>query len=406
MQMPGTSFNVTAKNWLRAALLGACTLALLPHGTAAQGLFSSAVTVNDRAITQYEVNQRALLLQFFNTPGDAQQNARESLIDDALRQEELARYTIALTDEQYDMALAEFAGRANLTPAQLLANMGQLGIDGAALRDYLRVSVLWRDYVRARFNSTITVTEADIDAYIARAATASQGMEILLSELIMPLVPGQEQQIQQLAQQFSQLTSTAAFSDAAREYSVTNSRANGGQMDWVPLANFPPGLQNVLSAMSPGQVTAPLGIEGGVALLQVRGLREGRIANASVASVEYAVMQVPSVAAAERILPTVATCDDLYTHNLQNADVTLTRQSVAPAQVPAEVAPVISTMNPGNIIATPTANGATITMLCARNITPPQGLTRELASNLVRGERLESRGDRIIAELRANAVIR
>ncbi|WP_197504064.1 hypothetical protein [Ketogulonicigenium vulgare] len=45
-------------------------------------------------------------------------------------------------------------------------------------------------------------------------------------------------------------------------------------------------------------------------------------------------------------------------------------------------------------------------MLCARNITPPQGLTRELASNLVRGERLESRGDRIIAELRANAVIR
>ncbi|ADO42804.1 hypothetical protein EIO_1681 [Ketogulonicigenium vulgare Y25] len=40
MQMPGTSFNVTAKNWLRAALLGACTLALLPHGTAAQGLVS------------------------------------------------------------------------------------------------------------------------------------------------------------------------------------------------------------------------------------------------------------------------------------------------------------------------------------------------------------------------------
>jgi peptidyl-prolyl cis-trans isomerase SurA len=62
--------------------------------------FSPVVTVNDRVITQYEMDQRLLFLQILRQPGDLPALARTGLIDDRLRKFAAAEAGVKVTPEQ------------------------------------------------------------------------------------------------------------------------------------------------------------------------------------------------------------------------------------------------------------------------------------------------------------------
>lgn len=157
---------------MRRRILGAAIAAALvagsPSSMVAQDLFSPVITVNERAVTAWEIDQRTLILQFFRTPGDVKQQAIDGLIEDRLRQQELARVGLALTEEAYQQALEEFAARADLTGQQLLDLLAQNGIDQSTLRDFLSVGTAWRDYVRQLYGSRTDISEAEIDAALDR----------------------------------------------------------------------------------------------------------------------------------------------------------------------------------------------------------------------------------------------
>ena len=58
--------------------LAAGALALMAANAAlSQSAFSPAITVNDRVITYYEIEQRALLLAIMSTPGDVRAGGQE-----------------------------------------------------------------------------------------------------------------------------------------------------------------------------------------------------------------------------------------------------------------------------------------------------------------------------------------
>ena len=95
---------------IRLMLLAAM---LVPMSARAQGQFSPVITVNDTAITPYEIEQRALLLKLFGTTGDLQKAARDSLIEDSLKDEALTRANLILDAENLQRALDEFATRTN-----------------------------------------------------------------------------------------------------------------------------------------------------------------------------------------------------------------------------------------------------------------------------------------------------
>src|SRR5690349_1553294 len=106
-------------NFLRA--LG--VLVLLSGPVAAQDLFSPAIVVNDRAVTGYELQQRTLLLQAFRTPGDLPELARTQLVEERLKQQEMERAGVQLTDEALARAITDFSARTNLSAEELKAQL-------------------------------------------------------------------------------------------------------------------------------------------------------------------------------------------------------------------------------------------------------------------------------------------
>ncbi|HAV09469.1 MAG TPA: peptidylprolyl isomerase, partial [Rhodobacteraceae bacterium] len=73
---------------VRTLLIAAtAALALVPRLATAQGLFSPAYIVNDKIVTNFEIDQRAKLLTMLRAPGDPAKVAREQLIEERLKLE-------------------------------------------------------------------------------------------------------------------------------------------------------------------------------------------------------------------------------------------------------------------------------------------------------------------------------
>jgi len=327
------------------------TLLMLATATAtfAQGKFNGVITVNDTVITAYELDQRIKMLRLFRTPGDLNDVAREQLIEERLKDEELTRFGVVLSAEGLDAAVAEFASRANLTAEQFIQLLAQNGVDRPALEQFVRIGVTWRDFIRTRFAAQAEITDAEVDRALSRSGNSAAGIEVLLSEIIIPAPPPRAAAAQAQAERISQLTSTAAFSAQARRVSALPSRNNGGRLGWLPITNYPPQLHGLLLGLSNGEVTAPINITNGVALFQMRGIREVATAPATPTNVDYAAFALAPDVDAQDIIDRIDTCDDLYGIAQGQPEEVLDRVTAAPADIAQDIALALARLDPGEV---------------------------------------------------------
>jgi peptidyl-prolyl cis-trans isomerase SurA len=390
-------------------IITAFALLLSSQFANAQSQFSPAIIVNDRAITSYEIDQREKLLTLFRTPGDIPKLAREQLIEDRLKQGELARAGLRLDEDSLTEEMEAFASRADMTLDQFSAILSQNGIETQTLADFVANGVTWRDYIRTRFGRNAQITEAEIDRALGRSNNSATGIQVLLSEIIIAAPPERAAQVMARAQQISQLTSTGAFSAAAREVSALPSRANGGRLGWLPISNYPQQIRTLLLGLSNGEVTAPLPIPNGVALFQMRGIREVAQAQADPTALEYAAFYVSADAGeAQRVADRVDTCDDLYGEAQGLPAERLERDTLPFSEIPQDVAIELARLDPGEVSTNLTrSNGETrvVLMLCSRQFTEGDTPDREAIRDQLRSQRLSGLAASLLADLRAAATI-
>ena len=393
----------------------ALALALWAPVVAAQGLFSPVVTVDGQAVTQYELDQRARLLEFFDTRGDLRELALEQLIEDRLKQAEMRQAGLRISDEALTAELETFAARAELSLEELIPVLAQQGIAVETLRDFVEVGVTWRDYVRVRFAPRVTITDAEVDRELEQRGARGGQVQILLSEIIIAAPPEMAERAARAAEQISAMRSFDEFSAAAAQVSALPTREQGGRLDWLPLTNFPPALRQPLFELEVGEVTEPIGIENGIALFQKRGVREVAVPTPAPASIDYATYLIPGGNSAEarseaaQITTRLDTCDDLYGVNLGSDPARITRRTAAPGAIPSSLATQLARMDVGETsYATTTADGANLilVMLCARTSVAGAELDRDAVLEQLRSRQLAGYADGLLEDLRARANIR
>ena len=397
------------------AVVLSCAVMLGATNVAAQGQLATAITVDSRVVTQFEIDDRKRLLEIFNTAGDTDRIAREGLIEDRLKQQEMARFNRSLSEAELQQALEEFVGRANLTLPEFGQVLAARNVAPRTFIDYVSVGVMWRDFIRARFNREITITDVDIERALAQQGATSTQLEVLLSEIIIAAPPERAAQVQEVAGRISRLRSFSEFENAARQVSALPSRDNGGRLGWLPIDNYPPQIRQLLLELRPGEVTEPIDIPNGVALFQMRGQREAQRAALAPLSIEYAAYYIPggrsegALRAAADISNQVDTCDDLYGVARNQPAEVLDRLTLAPEEISDDIALELARLDSGEVSYNLTrSNGETLVflMLCARNNAGAGTSDRELIRNQIRSQRLNALAAALVADLRASADIR
>lgn len=381
---------------------------------AAQGSLQPVITVNSGAVTAFELDQRKRMLEVFRTPGNLTEAARVALIEDRLKQQLLASAGLKLSEESLRAAMSDFAGRANLELDQFIDVLAANGVAEETLRDFVSIGVSWHDYIRNRYGSQVRITDAEVNRAIAQTQSGGAVIEVLLSEIIIAAPPPRAAQAMATAQRISQLRSTSAFEAQARRVSALPSRSKGGRLGWLPITNYPPQIQNIIMGLSPGEVTEPLPITNGVALFQLRAIREAKVASVPPTEIDYAVFYInggktpAGIAAAQDLVDRTDTCNDLYGAAKDLPADVLDRRSLAPADIPQDVALELARLDTDEMSYNLTRNdGQTlmVLMMCGRTNAESEGVDAEAIRNQLRSQRLASLATALLEDMRTSATI-
>ncbi|MEH6360738.1 MAG: peptidylprolyl isomerase, partial [Amylibacter sp.] len=251
----------------------------------AASIYSPIYHVNDSVVTEYELQQRIKMLQSFGTSGDLRQMATDQLIEDRLRFQAANEAGITTNEEEILGGMEEFAARGNFSMEQLLNYFRQRGVHRETFEDFVRAGILWRNVIGARFASKVNVTDEEVDAQL-NVNAISFPKTVNVAEIILPVAERGAAQTRALADRLSQtLKSNSQFSVAAKKFSKSDTAFRGGAMGWIPLGTLPAQVSSRVSALEPGQVTAPIILGSAIALYQLRGVREAKSAGEQVISV-------------------------------------------------------------------------------------------------------------------------
>lgn len=395
------------KSALRAAAFG-WALAAMPifGGMAAfaqDGAFGPRLYVNDRAISNFEVQQRTLFLTLLRAPGDLDAEAIKGLIEDRLRGSVAKQQGLTLTAEAVIAGMNEFAARANLTGDQFVAALGQAGVAPETFRDFVSAGLIWRDVVRAKFGGQVSISEAEIDRAIARSKQATTA-RVLLSEIVIP--GGEGLAIEEKLKR-EKATGTA-FTAAAKRYSKAPSAEAGGVLDWLPLANLPAEVRAAVIGLEKGQISDPVRVPGGLAVFLLRDIAQDPTPELAPIDVKYAQYLVPddgvSVAA---VRAKVDVCDDLYAVAKGQPEDRLKVETLPIGQLPTAIAAELAQLDPGESSTAITQGQSRVfLMLCSRTAKQELPAQRDDIRTQLINARLGGLAERYLAELKADAIIR
>lgn len=398
---------------------------------AAQNPFEPVVYVNNLAVTRYEVDQRMRFMRILGAPATTEAEAEQALIDDRLRMFAAEQLGIEATEEGLQTGLDEFASRGGMNSAQFTAALERGGVEPQVYRDFVAAGIVWRGVVRQRLLPLLNVSDSEIDRELKRRVETPVVTRVLLSELIIPAPPGQEQAAMDLANRIAGSRPTEAqFADAARRFSAAGSAKSGGRLDWVNIANLPPTLRPVLLALQPGQTSQPLNVQGAVVLFQLRDSQGTLRPGAREQVLDYMTLRMASATEAATLAARARTCDTLYA-DAGSAAAAIQRQTQSQNAIPTLIATQLASLDDNEAAVVNYGNAAELVMLCSRQpallaeaqsdvattALPEDGVeaavpdTDAIPSRDAVREELFSRkageaADAYLAELRADAVIR
>ncbi len=392
--------------------LAATTLTFAAPQSVAQSLFSPAIRVNQDVVTWYELEQRQQFVNALGIAGGSEAEVRQALIDERLRKQAMREAGIEVPPEAIQAGIDEFAARGRLSTEQFLQLLANEGVDQETVRDFVADQLTWRNYVSARFLSQATPSEEEINRALGQGGGG--GLQVLLSEIIIPVNQQTLAQTELLAEEIANLEGFDAFSAAATQYSAAETRNNGGRLDWLNLSSLPPALQPVVLGLKDGEITRPVGLPNAIALFQMRGLREVAAGTPTFSKIDYAIYYMAggrsaeTLAAAAKLREEIDTCDDLYGIAQEQPAEVLERVEATPSEIPRDIAVELAKLDPNEVSTTLTRNnGQTLMflMMCNRTRDLGENTSRADVANALTQQRLQALADSLLEQLRADASI-
>ena len=368
--------------------------------------FSAVIQVDEMIITQYEIDQRAKFFKLLNFPGNHENEAKKSLIDDRLKMRAAEQLGIKIQGERLKFEMQTFANRANLTLDEFATRLKKQGVDRRTWEMYMQIPILWFKAVNKKFASEISQNVSK-DGTSSELLTGSE-LQVLLTEIIIPVQSGFEEEALQTAEKLRKINSLEKFSEAAYKYSAAPTRSTGGKVKWQNLSDLPFIVKPLVAGLAIGEVTEPLTLPGGIAIFQLRNLRESKFKEKKIKFIDYlefTFAKDPKIKKA--LIRDILVCDDLYSFSKKIKNSQLKRNNLKAANISKSLKKTLGSLDTNEFILENTENGtAKLLMVCGRKETETLS-SQDISqiNQIIANKRLYSLADSYIDNLRQEAVI-
>jgi len=176
--------------------------------------------VNRIPITTYDIQRRAAFMRLQNRKGNLEALAEEEMIAQALRQAEVGRLNIRVSDDQVADAYARFASSNKMTTQQLDDIMAQSGVTKSHFKEFIRSQMSWGQALSARARAEVGgMSEQDVvKRMMQQGGDKPSAVEYMLQQVIFVVPAGEREHLarrkreaEALRVRFSGCESTRAF---------------------------------------------------------------------------------------------------------------------------------------------------------------------------------------------------
>ncbi len=155
------SAMIATRRILVAVAALAASVAIEPSFAPAQAASEIAAVVNSAPITSSDVARRTAFLRLQRQKADTK-TAREQLVEEALKRQEIARVKMSVSTDDVEQAFARFASSNKLSPQQLTQILSQAGVGADHFKEYIAVQMSWPRLVNARYGSRGRMSSEDL----------------------------------------------------------------------------------------------------------------------------------------------------------------------------------------------------------------------------------------------------
>jgi peptidyl-prolyl cis-trans isomerase SurA len=265
----------------------AAPVAAAPPPVRAVPLDRVVAVVNDEAVTQYELDEaKSIVLQQLKQqhvqqpPSDVlDRQVLERLITERALLQYAKESGIKVDDNQVERTIQRIAEDNKLTVDGLRAALERDHVPYAKYRDDVRNEIIMQRLREREVDSRITVSDAEVDNYLATVKAQSGGdMEYNLAHILV-LVPEQatadqiEAKRRRAEEALKAIRDGADFAQVAAGFSDASDALSGGNLGWRPGARLPTVFTDVVRNMKAGDVSPVLRSAAGFHIVKLLGRR-------------------------------------------------------------------------------------------------------------------------------------
>jgi peptidyl-prolyl cis-trans isomerase SurA len=251
-------------------------------GKAMPSVVKATAIVNGDVITQTDVQQRLALLAIANggqIPPDQLQPLSEqvlrNLIDETLEIQAAKQEKIDVKKADIDRTVQRVAESVKKNPDQLAAYLEANGSNIRSLRRQIEGEIAWRRLQQAKIEDSVSVGDDEVKAVLNKLNASKGTEEYRVGEIYLAATPATQSQILDNANKIlAQLRQGASFAGYAREYSQASTAAVGGDLGWVRPEQLPAPLASALQQMQAGSISDPIPVAGGFSIIAVQDTRK------------------------------------------------------------------------------------------------------------------------------------
>jgi peptidyl-prolyl cis-trans isomerase SurA len=251
-------------------------------GNAMPSVVKATAIVNGDVITQTDVQQRLALLAIANggqIPQDQIQPLSEqvlrNLIDETLEIQAAKQDKIDVKQSDIDRTVQRVAENVKKTPDELAAYLQANGSNIKSLRRQIQGEIAWRRLQQDKIEDSVSVGDDEVKAVLNKLNASKGTEEYRVGEIFLSATPAtQEQTLDNANKILAQLRQGASFAGYAREYSQASTAAVGGDLGWVRPEQLPGPLATALEQMQAGAISNPIPVAGGFSIIAVQDTRK------------------------------------------------------------------------------------------------------------------------------------
>ena len=396
-------------------------------GNAMPSVVKATAIVNGDVITQTDIAQRLALLaiaQGGQIPAEEvdrlSQQVLRNLIDETLEIQAAKTEKIEIKNSDIDRTIQRVASNAKRTPDQLSAMLETNGSNIKTLRRQIEGEIAWQRLQRAKIESGVSVGDDEVKAVLDRMNASKGTEEYRVGEIFLSATPATEAQTLDNANKIlTQLRGGASFAGYARQYSEASTAAVGGDLGWVRPEQLPTPLADALRQLPAGSISNPIPVPGGFSIIAVQDTRkiltpDPRDAVLSLKQVSISFPKGTSRTAAEPMVShfadaarNIGGCGGAERLASDFHGEIVTSDQVKMRDLPPALQRLMLPMQVGQATQPfgSLEEGVRVLVICGRDEVDQSAPTYDDVYNQLNEERVNSRAQRYLRDLRRDAVI-